>query len=195
MPVIACASQMGARGEELAHDIAEAMGLDFIDRDAIAGAAVRAGVSERSLEDHPEGAPTLGEQIGAIIGRYRARRLEEPDTPMDEVVRELARRGNMVLIGQGAPYSLRRAPTVLSLYFCGSKQFRVEWLMGHEKCTQAEAERRLKANDRVRSEYVRQNWQMEWSNPAVYDLCINTDWYDAEGSVRLVRAALERLKR
>jgi cytidylate kinase len=186
---------MGARGEEIAHHIAEAMGLDFIDRDAIAGAAVRAGVSERALEDNPEGAPTLGEQIGAIIGRYRARRLEEPDTPMDEVVRELARRGDVVLIGQGAPYILRRGPGVLGVYFCGSRQFRLEWLMAQEKCTPAEAERRLRDNDRVRSDYVRRNWQMEWSNPAVYDLCINTDWYDAESCVRLVTKALERLKR
>jgi hypothetical protein len=212
MPVIACARQLGSRGEEFALHIAQAMDLRYIDREVIARAAIEAGVSEEALEDTDERRPSLLERITTLLSRYPVGdplgnySIQEPDTlevlspdtsraMMEEVVRNLVQNGDCVLMGHGAPYFLRRSPGVLSVYFCGSKQFRIDWVMEHEGCDRASAERRLKDSDRQRTEYVKTYWGLEWANPAAYDICINTDWYDGDGALHLVVEALRGLKR
>lgn len=212
MPVIACARQLGSRGEEFAQFIAQSMSLRYIDREVIARAAISAGVSEEALEDTDERRPSLLERITTLLSRYPVGdplgnyTIQEPDTLeilsadtarelIEDVIKGLTETGDAVLMGHGAPYFLRRFPGVLSVYFCASKQYRLEWLMADERIDKVTAERRLKDSDRQRAEYVKNYWQLEWSNPAAYDICINTDWYDSEGAKHLVVEALRGLKR
>jgi cytidylate kinase len=212
MPVIACARQLGSRGDELAQHIAQAMNLRFIDREVIGRAALAAGVSEEALEATDERRPSLLERITTLLSRYPVGdplgnySIQEPETleilspetesrMLQEVVTDLARQGDCLLIGHGAPYFLRRAPGVLSVYFCASKQFRLDWIMANEHVDKGTAERRMRDSDQQRKEYTKNFWQLEWANPAAYDLCINTDWYDEEGALHVVLEALRGLKR
>ena len=109
------------------------------------------------------------------------------------VILNMAKEGDVLIIGRASQALLRDSPEALHIRIVAPLSHRVEKFMGLEKLTQREARQRLLASDRARAEYLRRYYGVNWSDPQLYDIVINTGHISIGTAVQL--AALAQAQR
>jgi cytidylate kinase len=102
------------------------------------------------------------------------------------VLVSIAREGNVLIVGRGSQVVLREEPEVLHVQVVAPLAQRKEKLMRTEGLTQAEATQRLVASDQARAEYLRRYHGVNWLDPQLYDIVINTGRISINTAVQLV---------
>lgn len=93
---------------------------------------------------------------------------------VEMVIRNLADKGEVVLVGRGGQVILRNMSWALHAQIIAPFQDRVATLVEREGVGEREASRRVRASDQARRDYLRRYHQVDWLNPTLYDLVINT---------------------
>jgi len=231
MTVITLSRQMGSHGEEIAVQVAQALGLRLIDADTINRAAQRAGVPEVALAElEQEGerglvnqmlkalrmmpglqslAPLPEPQIGEADVAYPVlpgltlpfAGLFSPTAPpisasldayvrmVGLVIRGLAREGNVLILGRGGQVLLRKHPTALHVQVVAPLAYRIEVVMSREGLNRREAQNRVRASDRARADYLHRYHNVDWLDPVLYHLVINTGRIPVDRAVELILSA------
>lgn len=113
---------------------------------------------------------------------------------IEQIIRDLADQGNVVIVGRGGQVILRGRDDTLHTHIIAPFDQRVETLMAREKIGRREARARVTASDRARSEYLRRYYHVQWSDPTLYDLVISTDKIDALTGIELIVRAQMAVK-
>lgn len=108
---------------------------------------------------------------------------------VEMVIRDLAKGGDVVIVGRGSQVLLRDLPQVFHLQVVAPFEQRVETIMEREGLERREAIARVKASDQSRREYLRRYHRVEWLDPTLYDLVINTGKIPLPLAVEVVAAA------
>lgn len=90
------------------------------------------------------------------------------------VIRHLALEGNVVIAGRGGQVLLRDMPGTLHVQVVAPFEHRVTVLAQREGITKEEATKKIKASDQTRRDYLRTYHRVDWLDPTLYDLVINT---------------------
>jgi cytidylate kinase len=90
------------------------------------------------------------------------------------VIRRLALEGSVVIAGQGGQVLLRDMPGALHVQIVAPLEHRVTLLAQRESVTKEEATKRIKTSDQTRRDYLRTYHRVDWLDPTLYDLVINT---------------------
>lgn len=196
-PVVTVAAFYGAGGTVVGPQVAERLGVAFLDRGILTGVAERMQVSEDVVAAY--------EQPQSRIGRYfeSLARAPGPDgTPMDDLNAEerryraeteefLARAtaSGGVVLGRGGAVVLHSVPGVLHVMLSGPREARVHQAMKLEGIDQQTAQRRLEANDRARIEWVSRSYGVDPLGPDLYHLRIDRTAVDLLTCVDLIVAA------
>jgi cytidylate kinase len=115
---------------------------------------------------------------------------------LTSVIRGVAARGNVVILGRGSQAILRDEPGALHVYIALPKKERIASLVEREGLTQQEAEKRIKQSDANRAAFHRRYFKVEADDPALYDMMINVGRIATPVAARLVAtAAHERAPR
>lgn len=93
---------------------------------------------------------------------------------MKSVVEEFAQKGNVVLAESGSQMFLKDWPDVLQVLIIAPVENRVKAIMEQEQVSRKVAERRVKENDEARASYVRHHYNVDWLDPRLYNLVIDT---------------------
>lgn len=114
-------------------------------------------------------------------------------TAMDDYVRmigivlqDMARENNVLIIGRASQMLLRDNQQALHLQVVAPLPRRVAKLMAQEPLSQREATQRILASDEARREYLRRYFGVNWLDPQLYDLIINTGRVSISTAVQLV---------
>lgn len=102
------------------------------------------------------------------------------------VIQNMAREGNVLIVGRGSQILLRDNPEALHVKIVAPLAYRVEKLMSLEGLSQREATQRILASDGARAEYLRRYYGVNWLDPQLYDLVINTGRITIQTAVQLV---------
>jgi cytidylate kinase len=105
---------------------------------------------------------------------------------VDMVLLNMAKEGNVLIVGRGSQVVLREDPETLHVQIVAPLAQRKEKLMRLQGLTQAEARRRLLASDQARAEYLRRYHGVNWLDPQLYDVVINTGRTSINTAVQLV---------
>jgi cytidylate kinase len=101
-----------------------------------------------------------------------------------------------VVLGRGGVVVLADAPGALHVLVCGPFDARVARVMEREGVDRDEAERRVRANDRARLEYVRTAFDVNGDDRRLYHLIVDTVALGFDASVDVVlRASRARTQR
>jgi hypothetical protein len=120
--------------------------------------------------------------------------MEEYVRMVGMVVLNMAKEGSVLIIGQGSQVLLGQRPETLHLQVVAPLGSRVEKLMRVEGITRQEATKRLVASDQARAEYLRRYHSVNWLDPHLYDLVINTGRTSIQTAIQLVvLAQLQRV--
>jgi cytidylate kinase len=196
--VITISNRYGCGAIAIAHLVANRLGYEYVDEQLPVVVAKRLMTSTAAVESAEDTGTSVSERVLRALefGTPEQRSLpresfdEECVREVQEAVREYASHGDAVIVGRGANAILGRRPDILRVFMYAPKDWRVHHIMdGHgvdAKTAAAEVDR----VDRARTEYMRAYYGLTWSDPANYDLCIDTSAFGAQGSAEVIVRAV-----
>lgn len=210
MPVVAISREIGTGVNEIAQQVARALGAELVDRRIIDEIARRLRIPAEEAEDLDERPSGLLERLftgmgSADLGAADVWGWTPPYTGdpafdvhrasrrvTEEVIREAARLDNVVIVGRGAAYVLTDDPRVLRVFLRGPQAARIEAVMRRMDLDARAAAERVKQSDTNWGAYVRDAYSVDWRDPANYDLVIDTSRLGTEVATRVIVTAARR---
>jgi len=178
MSILALSDTVGSLGAEIGRAVAAALGYEFGDREIITKAAERFGGGVTELTHAAEEKPTLLDRFSEAQRRYLAY--------IEAIILELAARDNVVLVGRASPVVLRDVPHALRVRVNAPERVRAERVEQQQGLTREAALDYVQQTDRERGARVRFFYHVDWDEPLLYDLVLNTERLSVDEGVPLV---------
>jgi cytidylate kinase len=202
VPVITLARQFGSLGDEIGRDVAARLHLRLVDQEIINEVAERLGVSPATVTARDERESGLVSELVRTMRRlYPATIAPQPSSEgadIDEaaflqvirqVIWEVARTNDAVIVGRGAAFILEKHPDVLHTLLIAPLDVRIERVMAAEGLDYDGATQRIKQADASRARYIRHFYRTDWLNVAHYDLMVDTGHFSQARAADLICAA------
>jgi len=177
MYFITFSRKMGTNGAEIARRVADQLGYNFYDTEAIENTARELGF----LEDVKE----IDEKAPSLIQRFFFHKTEVHLDRLHSVIYELASRGNAVFLGRGSHILLRSLKCALHIRVTASLENRIANLVGRGFLREA-AIKAIHRSDHEREGFLKFAFEVDWDNPELYDMVLNMDHLTVEMAVNTV---------
>jgi len=168
MPVIAMTQEMATLGKDVALGVSEALGLQQVRHEVGDVVAGKMQVKKSLIRRIREGKASKIEKWSAdekTISIFTA----------DEVY-DLALKGNVLIRGWGATLLLHSVPHIPCVQVCAPMDLRVKRLMERlETDDEGLARQEIKADDAARAARMGEMFNVDWGDPTLYDLTLNTE--------------------
>lgn len=201
--IVVIGRRFGCGGRVIGQRLAEAMGVPFYDRELLRQASKRMGFDLGLMEQADERRPSIiRSMIECAMGNpapscdFGSLNTDRLYQVQNQVIKQLGAEGGAVFVGRTADYILRERPGVLSVFLHASEQHRAKRVLERGDCDTLErALDMARKHDRLRQGYYNYFTGRNWGHADNYDLCIDTSLYGEEGTVEIIRHALERMNR
>ncbi|HEY52114.1 MAG TPA: cytidylate kinase-like family protein [Caldilineae bacterium] len=187
MAIITISRECGARGNIIARRLADRLGYRYANRDVLHEVSLEYGVKEEEFEH-------IYEQAPGLLERYDKRNREIVRL-FDRIIRGLAQRDNLVMVGRGAFVVLHTYGDALNVRVTAKRSVRIQRIQQDEGVSVKKAKSRIKRIDKERRKYIGAHYGLDWSDAGLYDLCVNTTKLDIDSAVDLILQALADLER
>ena len=187
-PIVTISRQAGSRGTELGRHVSESLGFSFWDQELVHRIAEQLGAPEallRAVDEHPRG--RLADLLSGILMGDRSTE-EEYFAQLVRLVGSLAERGGSVIVGRGAHFVVG-AESALRVRIVAPLDARVHTLAAQRGIRDAEARAEVDRLDRERHAFMRRHYDRDVTDPAAYDLMVNSATLPMERAVEVVVAA------
>lgn len=196
--VISISRAMAAGGEEIGRDVAAQLGFRFADEEIVVQAAKKAGVSPETIEK-VERTPPLIQRILQYMGSMPVEPSSYLPAPahlspayealIEQVIRETAAQGNVVIVAHGASIPLAGAAGLLRVLVTGSQEARAARLAAAAGLGKGRAKKAIQDSDRERREYLQRFYNIRVELPTHYDIVLNTDVLSLSTATELITTA------
>ncbi|MBT5872839.1 MAG: cytidylate kinase-like family protein [Candidatus Latescibacteria bacterium] len=124
-----------------------------------------------------------------VQGEHILDRIEYLDV-LRQLIRRIHHRGDAIIVGRGGQAILKNETDVLHVRIIAPLEIRCERVMAREKIGLEEARKGILVSDRARAEYLHEHFGMNWADPAMYHLTINTGLCSIKRASEMVLAAV-----
>ncbi|MGH7267007.1 MAG: AAA family ATPase, partial [Candidatus Rokuibacteriota bacterium] len=183
MPIVAMTKEMGSLGTFVGLEVARRLDYRFLRNDVVKAAAREYRARESGLVSAVERAPKLLERLRPPRRRYR--------TYLEAAVLDAALGERVLFMGRWSTILLRGIRHAVRVRVCAPPEMRAQRIMKRLGVDHAEAVRRITVYDEGVRARMRQLFEIEWTDPLLYDLVINTEAVTVESGVRQVLALVE----
>lgn len=205
MTLIALSAAYGAAGSQIGPGLAQRLGVPFIDRGIALAVAERLDISvdEARAHEEPSSRSLLERLLSGFLGADPGAPAPLPSdtvTPEDfhrasqEALLAQAATGRGVILGRGAVAALRNDSRVLRVRLTGPVGRRIEHAMRVRELDRETAARTVRALDRTHADYLRQFYDVDILDPALYHLMIDATSFAVEVCVDLIVAAAQAFR-
>jgi len=211
--VITISREHGSGGAEIGRRVAKILGYDYVDKELITEVARRANVPESEVEklDEKGEDPIIyflkelfvedePKTVSEYPNEYKEKEIESNTFDRDKqlklfqsVIESIWERGNAVIIGRKANVILAYKPNTLRVRIIAPLEKRLKRVMQLEHLSQDDALRLIRETDGHRERYAKQYYDVDWDNPRLYDIIINTEKLTNEDAACLITETAERL--
>ncbi len=108
---------------------------------------------------------------------------------LTSVLKGVAKRGDVVILGRGSQAILREEPGVLHVYVAAGIEHRIGTLVERDGIARADAEKRIKESDKNRIAFHRHYFKVEPDSPQLYDLGINAGRIRTDIAAKMIAIA------
>ena len=157
MPVITLSRELGSRGDDIAVAVAERLDLRLVGRDLLNQAARQAGVPEVALAEIDE--------LGLLGVKPSREALQRYRLTVEEVMRELADAGNVMLVGRGSQIVLAGRAGVLHVRVIAPRAERVRCVQERCQCPPRRQPPGSTPPISARAGYLRRSYGVRWDDP------------------------------
>ncbi len=185
MPVVALTQGMGSLAEDIAEQLAAKLQLATLQHEIGGRVADKMRVSKSLIN-------RLRTGRAGPIERLTADRVSIAVYTAEDVL-ETASRGNVVLRGWGATALLRPVPHVPCVRIMRPFAKRVQWLMAQLDTDDVDvAEAEIRRSDHANAMRMNEQFGVDWGDPVLFDLVLNTDRLSVDACVGQIEALLAR---
>ena len=183
MGVITISHETGSGGPEIGVALAARVNYRYVDQDVISQAAQRYGCVEEKLIRLDETKPSIFARFD-VETRYYI-------TVLQSALLDVAEADNVVILGRGGQILLRGISHVVRVLVRAAFDLRVKRVLEKMATRVGTVDVRTTANmvrraDQEKIGRVRYVFDVEWSDPMLYDVVISTDKLSTEASVELI---------
>ncbi len=184
MAIVTIAHETGSGGPEIGLELAKRLGYRYVDREMLSEAALRYGVGEDKLTQVDETKPSLFERFDVETRQYI--------TVLQSALLDTAEQDNVVINSRGGQVLLRGVAHALRVRVIAPLDLRVKRVMRKmagpmqesvDLRTTAEMVRRSDHEKHGRMRYL---YDVDWGDPALYDLVLNTEKLSTEAAVEVI---------
>ncbi len=205
---ITFAVQLGSDGFAVARGVAERLKYHYLDWEVTSRAAADAGVSTEMVAQSEQSRGTLQRIVQSLMASSSlisedVTLLSGPSAAamstaigqlnsggyryfVEDVVRELAERGEAVIVGHAGQVILQGDDQVLKVLICGSARRRAERLAAEGKQSFDAAMNAVQKSDKERKAFFKKAYGVDLLDAHLYDLTINTDRLSLEEIIESV---------
>jgi cytidylate kinase len=190
MAIVTVSHEMGSGGAEIGAALAERLGYRYVDQDMIGQAARQYGVGEEKLTQLDETKPSLFERFDVETRQYI--------TVLQSALLDVAEQDDVVIMGRGGQVLLRNIVHVLRVRVMAPFDMRVKRVMkkmtgqmGESVDVRTTAEM-VRRNDHEKFGRMRYLYDVDWSDPSLYDVVINTEKLATQAGIDLIIGLLHR---
>jgi cytidylate kinase len=182
MALITISRGIGCGGMIISRRVADGLKLELYDDEKLQHEAIRMGIKPEAIKDMDEKAPGF---FDLILNKRPEIYLDY----MEAVVYEVAKTGKGVIVGHGSQVLLRDFECALHVRIHANEATRVQNLMKHRGVSEAAARRLIHKRDQEQRGFFRFAFHMDWNDPSLYDLIINTEQLGIDLAARLIMEA------
>jgi cytidylate kinase len=166
--VLTLSREFGAGDRGFAPPLADRLGLQVCDREMLEQQAVRLGVPEAELEK-------VDEQPAGILQRFRSGSLYQRSfQALEQLTRERAEHGAVLLVGRGGCWLLRNHPTAFHVHLVAAMATRLRRVMEYRWVREDVAKKLIAQSDAQRRRFCENYFGADWADPLEYDLTVNS---------------------
>lgn len=197
MPVITIARQYGSGGRRIGRALAEKLELPYYDKELVALAAKKSGMSEEVFQKADE-RHTSSLLYSLVMGNYSyAMPGTAANLPLNDqlfllqtqIIQEAARKGPCIIVSRCADYILRDFPHVFKVYLYADRKLRVQRTIEEYGVDTQKAGDIVAKVDKRRAAYCNFYTGAKWGSPENYDLCLNTGSIGLDNAAQLILRA------
>lgn len=178
--IITISREFGSGGRTIGHQVAEALGIPFYDKELVEHIALESGFAPEYVEEHSEHSPT-----GSIFSYAFASHghpgvmngLSTADFLWNiqcNVILQIAEKGPCVIVGRNADYVLKDRPDVLHAFIYADKESRAERIVRLYGESEKTPIARLNEKDKRRKVNCQHYTGRTWGQSQNYDICLNS---------------------
>ena len=178
--VIAIGRQFGSGGHDIGKILAEKLGYDFYDAEIIQMTAGTTGYTPEFIKKNEE--IMTNSLIYDMVNQMYLNADMQDEAPKDkifeaecQVVRNLAKKGNCVIVGRCADYVLRNSGNCLKVFFSAPLVSRIRRVAQRQNISEGEAKATVQKNEKLRADNYRYYTRRMWGAAGNFDLSLNTD--------------------
>lgn len=189
-PVICFSRDLGSGSRIIAQGLCERLGYELFGSRIIDEISKDLQVQRQLVDSLDE---TAQNELDLMVETFlRGGEFDARDyyASLARVLKTLALKGGVVLLGRGAGFILRDQ-AALCAYITAPPQDRVQRLMAYYAIDEKTARDRIQESDQRREKFVRKVHRCELNDHRNYDLVINTHRMEPPNAVDLVLAALK----
>ncbi len=194
--VISISRTLGAGAEEIGRKVADDLGFRYVDNEIIDWAADKAGVSRETIE-RVERTPRLIDRILQHLGNAPLEHGVYPlpitshiyESLIEQVIRETALNGNVVIVAHGASIPLAGMAGLLRVLVTAPPPIRAHRIAGRAEIGIRKAQKAIEDSDRERGDYLQRLYGVRHEQPTHYDLVLNTEHLSVSDVARLIASA------
>jgi len=199
MSVITISRQFGAGGKTLGEMIAKELGYSFVYDEIIQRVARKANVSTHGVKfvENEAGGRLLKFMSGLVSKNYIERILNDKSGYIDEevyvdllnqIISQIAKEGNAVILGRGGQYILRDFEKALHVLLIAHKTDRIAFMEKTYNLSKSQALQSVNREDKRRANLFRKFGKEDYDHPDLYHLVLNMSRIDLQKAMRLILA-------
>lgn len=189
MAIVTISHEMGSLGSLIGMAVAERLEYRYVDQDIIADAAREYGVLEARLTQLDETNPSFLERFDAETRHYL--------TVLQSALLDVAERDNAVIMGRSGQLLLQGVPHALRVLVRAPFDLRVRRVMKKmadegESLDARSAAEVVRRSDQQKIGRMRYLFDVNWADPALYDVVFNTEVLSVDAGVEVILGFLRR---
>lgn len=160
--IIAISREHGTNGKEIARQVAKELNIAFYDKEKIKEYAITHGFVNKNESEEFIYSQFLSLDINknSII-------------TLSQVIKEIAKEGNCVIVGRAADYILREDENLVKIFLYAPYQYRVQKVMDIYNDSEQDAKKYINKSDQSRKNYYEVISNQTWGDKENYDLCLD----------------------
>ena len=166
--LITIAREHGAKGREIAREVAKRLMVPYYDKNLAKIAADESGLSEEYMLNVTDGSQSRFSDLYLGLDPTDIAKIAQRNA-----LENIAKNGSAVIVGRAADYVLKEYNPI-KIFIYADEKFKIKNVMNSYNDTEAEAYKHIKESDKNRSHYYEMVTGKKWKNMDNYDFSINS---------------------
>lgn len=193
--VITISREYGSGGHAVGEALSKRLGMELFDHSIIDRTAVELGFSREYVAGKEQNISTA--KLWELV--FTDKSIPESMNPNQDdaifvaesrTIRELASKGNCIIVGRMANWVLRDRPNCVKVFITANRETAVARIVEEEHLSAEEAARKIERINKGRSNHYLQYSGRHWTDARDYDLVVNISATGVERAVRLIEETI-----